>query len=101
MNITKCKGEGQGSCRRCNERGKWNRSWMCFLNKIEGVEGIYCNDCTKEILSEQRPTYRNVGMSVEDRIYDGICDGCDMDPAMCYNQGYCEYDKEVTEDDVK
>ena len=52
MNVTKCKGEGQGSCTRCNERGKWNRMWMCFLNRIEGLEGIYCNDCTKEIVAE-------------------------------------------------
>ena len=38
--------------------------------------------------------YRNVGMSVEDRILNGICDGCDQDMAKCYNQNYCEYDKE-------
>lgn len=47
--ITKCTGEGQGSCCRCNERGIWNRTWMCFLNRIEGC---YCNDCTKEIVKE-------------------------------------------------
>lgn len=51
MNVSKCKGEGHGSCTRCSERGKWNRMWM-FLNHIEGLEGFYCNDCTKEILSE-------------------------------------------------
>ena len=50
--VTKCKGEGQGSCRRCNDKGKWNRNWMCFLNKIEGYDGCYCNECTKEILNE-------------------------------------------------
>lgn len=45
--------------------------------------------------------YKNVGMSVEDRIYDMICDGCDCDPVQCYNQGYCEYDKEeIVEDDT-
>ena len=45
--------------------------------------------------------YKNVGMSVEDRIYNMICDGCDQDPAMCYNQGYCEYDKEeIVENDT-
>lgn len=52
-------------------------------------------------LMEKPKRYKNVGMSVEDRIYDMICDGCDQDPAMCYNQGYCEYDKEeIVEDDT-
>jgi hypothetical protein len=56
----------------------------------------------KEVLSVEKPKrYKNVGMSVEDRIYDMICDGCDQDPAMCHNQGYCEYDKEeIVEDDT-
>lgn len=48
--ITKCTGEGHGSCTRCTENGKWNRIWMCLLNKIEGLDGIYCNDCTKELV---------------------------------------------------
>ena len=101
-NVTKCTGEGQGSCKRCNDKGRWNRAWMCFLNKIEGYDGCYCNECTREILEECEPKrYKNVGMSVEDRIYDMICDGCDQDPTMCYNQGYCEYDKEeIVENDT-
>ena len=53
MNITKCRGEGQGSCKRCNDRGKWNIMWMCFLYRIEGMEGIYCSDCVREIEKEQ------------------------------------------------
>ena len=52
MKIKKCDGNGQGSCKRCSEKGIFNRSWMCLLYKIEGVEGIYCSDCVKEILSE-------------------------------------------------
>ena len=48
--ITKCTGEGQGSCKRCTDNGKWNRNWMCFLNKIEGYDGCYCNDCTAAII---------------------------------------------------
>lgn len=99
MNITKCKGVGHGSCKRCTDNGKWNRVWMSFLYKIEGLEGCYCSDCTKEIQNEKRPKYRNVGMPVEDRMYDGICDGCDQDPTMCYNQGYCEYDREEIKDE--
>ena len=50
--ITRCTGEGQGSCKRCNDNGKWNRAWMCFLNQIEGYDGCYCDSCTKEIMKE-------------------------------------------------
>ena len=42
--------------------------------------------------------YRNVGMSVEDRILCGMCDECDQDMTKCYNQDYCEYDKEEVKD---
>lgn len=49
MKITQCSGEGQGSCKRCNDKGKWNVNWMCFLSKIEGLDGCYCSDCVKEI----------------------------------------------------
>ena len=49
LKITKCKGEGQGSCKRCTDRGIWNRRWMCFLYEIEGYDGCYCGDCVKEI----------------------------------------------------
>ncbi len=47
-----CEGEGQSSCRKCLDNGKWNSSWMCFLYKIEGYEGCYCRDCVKEIVGE-------------------------------------------------
>lgn len=49
MKVIKCIGEGQGSCKRCTDKGKWNRTWMCFLYKIEGYEGCYCGDCVKEM----------------------------------------------------
>ena len=49
LEITKCSGDGQGSCKRCSEKGKWNRIWMCFLYKIEGFDGCYCYDCVKEL----------------------------------------------------
>lgn len=52
MKITKCHGEGQGSCRRCEQTKGWNRSWMCFLYEIEGMEGCYCASCVKEIIHE-------------------------------------------------
>lgn len=56
MKVTKCTGEGQGSCKRCSDKGKWNRVWCRFLYKIEGLEGCYCSDCVKEIISEREVT---------------------------------------------
>lgn len=53
IKITQCKGEGQGSCKRCNDKGIWNVNWMCFLYKIEGFEGCYCEKCVKEIMCEE------------------------------------------------
>jgi hypothetical protein len=53
MKVTQCKGEGQGSCKRCTNNGKWNRMWMCFLYNIEGLEGCYCKNCVKEIQEEK------------------------------------------------
>jgi len=52
MEVKKCSGEGQGSCKRCNDKGKWNRAWMCFLYEIKGLEGCYCSNCVKEITEE-------------------------------------------------
>lgn len=49
MKITQCKGEGQGSCKMCNDKGNWNVNWMCFLYKIDGYEGCYCLKCVNEI----------------------------------------------------
>lgn len=53
LKVTRCGGEGQGSCKRCSDRGKWNRVWSCFLYKIEGYEGCYCSDCVKEIQKQE------------------------------------------------
>lgn len=50
MVVKRCEGEGQGSCKRCSDRGLWNRNWMCFLFEVEGFEGCYCSNCVKEIL---------------------------------------------------
>lgn len=54
MKITQCTGNGQGSCKRCSDNGKWNSIWCCFLYKIDGLEGCYCSDCVKEIVLEQK-----------------------------------------------
>lgn len=53
VKITQCQGKGQGTCKRCNDKGIWNREWMCFLYRIEGLEGCYCRECVKEIMREE------------------------------------------------
>ena len=59
MKIKKCEGHGQGSCTRCENRGKWNRMWMCFLYEIEGINGTYCWECTQKIMrSKDETRYR-------------------------------------------
>ena len=56
MKITKCIGEGQGSCKKCNDMGIWNRIWTSFLYKIEGLDGCYCYDCVEKIAKENNST---------------------------------------------
>ena len=53
LKITQCKGEGQGSCKRCSDKGIWNSHWCCFLYEIEGMEGCYCSNCVKEIKEKE------------------------------------------------
>jgi hypothetical protein len=53
MKVTQCQGEGQGSCKRCADKGKWNRTWMCFLYEIKGYEGCYCRNCVKAIMESE------------------------------------------------
>lgn len=48
-----CPGEGQGSCKRCSDNGKWNRVWMSMLYEIDGYDGCYCFDCVKAILADK------------------------------------------------
>lgn len=45
--MKKCSGEGQGSCKRCEANGIWNRMWMCLLYTVDGYEGTYCYECAK------------------------------------------------------
>lgn len=52
LKIMQCKGEGQGSCKMCSDNGRWNRSWMCFLYRIEGYESCYCSECVNKIREE-------------------------------------------------
>lgn len=57
--LKQCKGEGLGSCKLCNIRGKWNRTWMSLLYKIDGIEGHYCYDCANEIIKKCGSFYPN------------------------------------------
>ena len=52
MKVTRCDGNGSGSCKRCFDKGIWNINWMVFLYKIDGYEGCYCSSCVKEIANE-------------------------------------------------
>jgi len=56
LRYRKCSGEGQGSCKRCSDSGKWNRSWMCFLYEIDGLPGCYCWNCVKALLNKDEKT---------------------------------------------
>ena len=53
LKITVCQGEGQGSCKRCNDKGIWNVNWMCMLYRIEGLEGCYCSKCVDELCANE------------------------------------------------
>lgn len=53
----KCKGEGRGSCKRCDDNGKWNCTWMCFLYHVDGLNGCYCGKCVKAIAAERNEQY--------------------------------------------
>lgn len=48
------RGRRSGSCKRCVDKGIWNRMWMSFLYKIEGLEGYYCAKCVDEITEEMK-----------------------------------------------
>lgn len=57
LKITQCRDEGQGSCKRCNDYGIWNRHWMSMLYEIEGYEGCYCSDCVGKIKEDGKNGY--------------------------------------------
>lgn len=75
---------------------------MCFLNKIEGFDGIYCNDCTKELsehlqqfepkpITEENSSVKKGCLSIS-WMYEN-CEDCDQDPVQCYNEGRCIYEE--------
>lgn len=88
MKITQCTGEGQGECKRCADKGKWNRMWMSFLYHIEGMEGCYCEKCVREIeIEEVDSVLYSVKMDCKQRRN---CDGCrffSQTMAMCRIRG--------------
>lgn len=52
MLIAQCKGNGQGSCKRCYENGRPYVNWCGWLYKIDGMIGSYCTDCVRDIAEE-------------------------------------------------
>lgn len=72
VKMRQCEGNGLGTCTLCNRKGIWNRRWMCFLYKIDGMDGCYCYDCANEILAkinssdESERVYLNFLSSVEE-----------------------------------
>ena len=51
LEITRCSGEGQGICRGCFDDGKMRRYPISRLFRIDGLNGYYCSDCVKNLLS--------------------------------------------------
>lgn len=74
MKIQRCNGEGQGSCKRCSDNGKWNMAWMSFLYEIEGMPGVYCWECVKKIAAE-----KGVGLF---KAMEGVWDEVDHGAAV-------------------
>ena len=56
MNYVRLEGNGQCSCKRCEEKRGWNRHWTCMCYKIEGLEGVYCGECLTELKEEENET---------------------------------------------
>lgn len=50
MKMTQAQGNGQGQCALCKKRGKWNLQWMDFLFRVEGKDGVYCQNCADELV---------------------------------------------------
>lgn len=89
MEIKKCKGEGQGICTGCENKGKWNRVWTSMLYKVEGMEGTYCSDCLEEIkrMSKQtKQVYEQKALQYAEHY--GIITYKVTGNTMIYNQNY-------------
>lgn len=63
---TKLHGNGQCSCYRCEQKTGFNRHWTDWCSKYKGR--IYCNNCLKEILKEEKINKDN-SISQELEIY--------------------------------
>jgi hypothetical protein len=57
--LKQCKGEGLGTCKLCKIRGKPSTYWMCFLYKIDELDGCYCWFCATEIINKNSSFYPN------------------------------------------
>lgn len=54
LKVTKCKGDGQGECRRCKELTGFGLNWTSFLYRVEGYDGLYCGSCVKALEQEAK-----------------------------------------------
>lgn len=48
LEITRCQGEGMGTCKGC---GTW--TWMALLFDVEGFPGCYCSGCVHDLITKQ------------------------------------------------
>ena len=38
LKIKQCDGNGQGSCKRCDDNGKWTSIWSCFYTRQKALK---------------------------------------------------------------
>ena len=50
-------GNGQGSCYGCEQKGKWNRSWVNLLYEYE--DKLWCEDCLIARLHKENQELKN------------------------------------------
>lgn len=51
--VEKCSGEGQGSCKMCEQEGIWNRHWMWDLYKVKEYKGTLCLTHAYELIRKR------------------------------------------------
>ena len=78
-------GNGQGSCYGCEQKGKWNRSWVNLLYEYE--DKLWCEDCLIERLYKE-----NEGLK---KKLNWIAFGDDPELALRYLRkiGYVDFDE--------
>ena len=54
MKIIRAEGNGQSSCYKCKQEGRWSLNWTRFLYRIEkdNYNHLYCWKCANKINEE-------------------------------------------------